>query len=87
MNMKKVIFLVTIVLLLAAFGVSAFMVGSYLLDGKEQEERNDELAQMVEDARNNAATKATEAEKTEESVPADSTEETTEATEPEVLEP
>ena len=54
MNMKKVIFLVTIVLLLAAFGVSAFMIGSYLMDGKEQEQRNEELAQMVEDARNEA---------------------------------
>ena len=51
--MKKVMFLVIVVLLLVAFGVSAFMVGSYLLNGKEQADRNEELAQMVEDARNN----------------------------------
>lgn len=83
MNMKKVIFLVTIVLLLAAFGVSAFMVGSYLLDGKEQEARNEELAQMVEDARNNAL-KETEAEK--EAPASDSTEASDETAEPEILE-
>ena len=51
--MKKVMFLVIVVLLLVAFGVSAFMVGSYLLNGKANADRNEELAQMVEDARNN----------------------------------
>lgn len=58
--MKKVLFIAIVVLLLIAFGVSAFMVGSYLLNGKEQAERNEELAQMVEDAKN--ATGATETE-------------------------
>ena len=50
--MKKVLFIAVVILLLVAFGVSAFMVGSYLLNGKEQAQRNEELAQMVEDAKN-----------------------------------
>lgn len=45
--MKKVMFTVTVVLLLAAFGISAFMVGSYLMEGKEQKELNNELSQIV----------------------------------------
>ncbi len=49
--MKKILFILIVVLLLAAFGTSAFMVGSYLLDGKKQTERNEELAQMVESAK------------------------------------
>ena len=43
--MKKVLFIVIVVALLIAFGVSAFMVGSYLINGKEQADRNEELAQ------------------------------------------
>lgn len=45
--MKKVMFIITVVLLLAAFGISAFMVGNYLIDGKKQEELNNELSQIV----------------------------------------
>jgi len=56
MNMKKVMFIVIVVLLLVAFGVSAFMVGNYLLEGKEQADRNEELAQMVESAKPTAPT-------------------------------
>lgn len=63
--MKKVLFIIVVVLLLIAFGVSAFMVGSYLLDGKKQADRNEELAQMVEDAR------ATTPVATEEALPED----------------
>lgn len=66
--MKKVLFIIVVILLLIAFGVSAFMVGSYLLNGKKQAERNDELAQMVEDARATtpATTEASISEETEE---------------------
>ena len=78
MNMKKVLFLVTVVLLLAAFGVSAFMVGSYLLEGKAEEKRNEELAQLVEDGRNNATEAAPVPEQT---TPVDG------ATEPAATEP
>lgn len=48
--MKKVIFTLTVLLLLAAFGISAFMVGSYLMEGKEQEQLNSELSQIVSNA-------------------------------------
>ena len=50
--MKKVLFTVVVLLLVAAFGVSAFMVGSYLLEGKQQEEKYDQLAAI----KNNAQT-------------------------------
>ena len=49
--MKKVLFIVVVVLLLIAFGVSAFMVGNYLLDSKKQADRNNALQQMVADAK------------------------------------
>lgn len=58
--MKKFLLPLTVVLLLVAFGVSAFMVGSYVINGKKQADRNEELAQMVEDAKDPATT-ATEA--------------------------
>lgn len=47
---KKVLFTATVLLLVAAFGVSAFMVGSYLLEGKKQDEKYDQLAEMVANA-------------------------------------
>ena len=47
MNKKKIVFAVILAVLLIAFGVSAFMVGRYLLDGKKQAERNEQLQQMV----------------------------------------
>ena len=58
--MKKIVFIAVAVLLVIAFGVSAFMVGSYLVNGKKQADRNEELAQMVEAAKPTAA--ATEGE-------------------------
>ena len=69
--MKKVLFTVTIVLLLAAFGISAFLVGSYLLEGKEQEEKYNNLAEIVADAQ-------TETRETTAATETDSTAETTE---------
>ena len=72
--MKKVLFTITVVLLLAAFGVSAFLVGSYLLEGKEQEESYNNLASIAAagqvEARETTAAAATET--------VDSTAETTE---------
>ena len=68
--MKKTLFTVTVLLLVAAFGISAFMVGNYLLDGKKQAERMDDLSQIVSVAQTEAAT--TEA----------TTEGTTETTQP-----
>ena len=57
--MKKGIFIVVVVLLLIAFGVSAFMVGSYLLEGKEQKDRYDELSQIAASARETTASAET----------------------------
>ena len=48
--MKKILFTATVLLLVIAFGVSAFMVGSYFLDGRKQANRMDELSQIVSDA-------------------------------------
>ena len=46
--MRKVLFTITVLFLLAAFGVSAFMVGNYLIEGKEQEDRYNELASIAQ---------------------------------------
>lgn len=80
--MKKVLFTAIVVLLVAAFGISAFMVGNYLIDGKKQAERNEALSEIVA----NAQTETTEApEATEATEPEETTEDTTapaETTEP-----
>lgn len=81
--MKKVLFTAVVVLLLAAFGISAFMVGNYLIDGKKQENRYDELSNI-------AANAQTETEETAESTAAGETTEqteepTTEPTEPGII--
>ncbi len=78
--MKKVLFTVTVVFLLAAFGISAFMVGNYVMDGKEQEELNNNLSDIVASAQNTTAAPET-TEEAETTVPT----ETTEATEPGML--
>ena len=49
--MKKTVYILTIILLLLVFGISAFMVGSYIIEGKQQQERVDELIAMKENAR------------------------------------
>lgn len=58
--MKKGIFIVVVVLLLIAFGVSSFMVGSYLLEGKEQKDRYNELAQIAANGRETQSAMETE---------------------------
>ena len=76
--MKKILFTAIVLLLVAAFGISAFMVGNYLIDGKKQEERNNELSEIVA----NAQTEATEAsEITQPTEVPETTEETTVPTE------
>lgn len=82
--MKKGLFIVVVVLLLIAFGVSAFMVGSYLLEGKEQEDRYNQLSQIA--ANNRETTQATQAETTSAAETTEA-EETTEATTEEPTEP
>ena len=44
MNTKKIIFAVVVVLLVAAFGISAFMVGNYIVESKKNEELKEQFA-------------------------------------------
>ena len=78
--MKKVMFTVVVLVLVAAFGVSAFMVGNYLIDGKKQADRYDELSSIA------ANTQTENPEETTESA-GETTEptQTTEAREPGML--
>jgi sortase B len=82
LRMKKVLFAIVVVVLVAVFGVSAFMVGDYLVEGKQQEDRYNELSDIAA----NAQTETTEATEpvaaTENSA---SAEETTAPTEPGIL--
>ena len=73
--MKKVLFTVTIIVLVIAFGVSAFMVGNYLLDGKEQKELNENLSNIVANAQT-AARETTEAQAEAETTQPEETRET-----------
>ena len=59
---KKLLFTVTVILLVIAFSVSAFMVGKYVIEGKKSEDRFAELAnQASAAATTEAPTEATEA--------------------------
>ena len=72
--MKKILFITVVVVLVAAFGISAFMVGNYLVEGKQQADRFEELSNI-------AANNQTEANVTEQTDAA----ETTAPTEPGML--
>lgn len=74
MNTKKILFAAVVALLVVAFGVSAFMVGNYVIEGKEQEDRYNQLAEQASQAHTTGAQATTEA--------TEATGETTEATEP-----
>lgn len=63
--MKKLVYTLTIVLLVLVFGVSAFFVGNYILESREQAKKFDALAQLKEEAKENA----TEPQVTEETGP------------------
>ena len=80
--MKKALFTVTVVLLLIAFGVSAFMVVNYLVEGKQQEDRYNNLSDMVANAQATAGATTKETEAPEATTGAT---ETTAATEPTML--
>lgn len=49
--MKKGIYIGIVILLLVVFGVSAFMVGSYYLEGHKQAEKFDQLSQIKEESK------------------------------------
>ncbi len=79
--MKKALYILTILVLVAAFGVSAFMVGQYLINSKQESERNEQLAAMMTARPTTEAPKPTETTAGTE----ETTEATTEATEPQIL--
>lgn len=84
MPVKKSLYIALIIILTGAFAVSAFYLGSYFLEGKRQQDRFQELSQMVEDARQNAS--ETTQTTTEPSAPTGETQpEETEPTEPQIL--
>ena len=80
--MKKVFFGVVVAVLLVVFGISAFKVGSYVLESREQEKLREELSNMV----NTTPTTETPTLPPETTV-APSQETTTQATEPEETDP
>ena len=53
--MKKSLYIAAIVVLLVIFGISAFQVGSYVLESRQQEEQFDDLAASVQAAQEAAA--------------------------------
>ncbi len=55
---KKGLFVITVILLLIAFGVSAFQVGSYLLEGKKSQDRYNDLTQIKNNAQTTPTTTA-----------------------------
>lgn len=77
--MKKVLFTATIVLLVAAFGISAYLVGSYFIEGKKQEDLYNDLQTQMSQARDET-TQGTTVPTTQET-----TQSTTAATEPTML--
>ena len=85
--MKKVLYTITLVLLLAVFAFSAFQVVTYFVESKQQADRFDSLAQIKESARENTTEPAqTTPEQTQETT-GEAAEETepTEETEPQML--
>lgn len=80
--MKKTLYLAVIAVLLIVFAVSAFFVGRYLVQGKQEADRFDELSQMKDNAATQPAV-TTVPETTE--APTETTAETTAPTEPQPL--
>ena len=62
--MKKAILTVLIVILLVVFGISAFQVGSYFLESREQAEEYNNLADIVKNAQEAAKTETSPGEET-----------------------
>lgn len=54
--MKKALYVILVALLLTAFLSSAFYLGSYFLESKQQQDRFNELSNMVEHSRHEAET-------------------------------
>jgi sortase B len=87
--MRKVLYTITIIVLLVVFAFSAFQVVNYVVESKRQAEKFDALAQIKQEAMQNAATEPAKPEQPEETTgqAEDATEPTgeTEETEPQML--
>ena len=83
MKLGKVLYILAIVLLAGVFCVSAFYVGSYLLESNQQKSEYDELVSIME----NIQSSRPPVSHTKPTIPVDSEipDETTEPTEPEIL--
>lgn len=82
-NLKKIIFAAVVLVLVIAFCVSAFLVASYWIEGRQSEQKYDDLASQVDAARDTTAAS------TEPTKPATAptTQGETVLTEPQLLEP
>lgn len=60
MNTKKILFIITVVLLVIAFVVSAILVGNYIVESNAQKKRAEELQNMVTQAQTTPSTKKPE---------------------------
>ena len=67
--MKKFVYILTVILLVLVFGISAYFVGSYILESREQAKQNAALAELKNSMQESkpAATETTEV--TEETAP------------------
>ena len=54
--MKKLVYILSIVLLLLVFGISAFFVGSYIIESREQAQKQAEAAALKESLKATAST-------------------------------
>lgn len=81
---KKAIITVITVVLLIAFGISAFKLVSYLMDGQRHSDRMGELTNIVANAQTTAATQETTQAATQATVAPETTA-PTQATEPQML--
>lgn len=80
MKTKKILYIAVIVVLLVIFLVSAFRVGAYFIDAKQQGDRYNDLAAMVEQAKQEQSHKSETEDEPEETMSEDQ-----EPTEPEML--
>lgn len=83
MNTRKILFTITVVLLVIAFGVSAFLVGNYIVESKAEKDRADQLASMVTQGQQ---TTVPTQKPTTTAAPEETTQGTTVPTEPTILE-
>lgn len=83
--MKKALYTILIILLVVVFGVSAFQVGRYFLESREQANRFNDLSAIVQSAKEAAATETTADSGETKPQSTDETEEPTEPTEPSIL--